>query len=294
MKVSGNFSILRPYDRQLTLGSGRTIGFADLGDPSGKPIIYNHGGLSCRLDITWAHDLLVQNNLRVIALDRPGIGLSDQHANRRLIDWPDDVCEVADQLGLDKFGMAGWSCGGPSALVCAWKIPDRLTGVAAIASTPPLEDSKKVSELFCWADRFLCRTAQSAPWIGQTAVSLATINTREGFKQELMKEVNSEPDRKVIEKMSLEDATDFFFESVRNGPQGVVDDYRVIVDPWEFELKDIRYPVHLFHGDEDGFLPRPHLVFLNESIPGSKLHTFQRRGHFLLHNEIVQILKMIT
>lgn len=75
--------------------------------------------------------------VRLIGLDRPGIGRSDRPEGYRLLDWPDDVAEVADQLGIERFAVDGLSSGAPYALACAYKIPHRLTGCSLISSAIP-------------------------------------------------------------------------------------------------------------------------------------------------------------
>ena len=76
--------------------------------------------------------------VRLIGLDRPGIGRSDAKAGYRLLDWPDDVVEVADQLGIERFAVEGLSGGGPFALACAYTIPQWLTarGLISPATDP--------------------------------------------------------------------------------------------------------------------------------------------------------------
>jgi pimeloyl-ACP methyl ester carboxylesterase len=59
------------------------------------------------------------SGVQLIGLDRPGIGRSDAKAGYRLLDWPDDVVEVADGLGIERFAVEGLSGGGPYALACA-------------------------------------------------------------------------------------------------------------------------------------------------------------------------------
>jgi pimeloyl-ACP methyl ester carboxylesterase len=49
----------------------------------------------------------------------------------------DDVLAIADALNIDSFFMVGWSCGGPHALACAARLPDRVRAVATMASIAP-------------------------------------------------------------------------------------------------------------------------------------------------------------
>ena len=58
----------------------------------------------------------------------------DGDAGRRLLDWPADVRQLADELGLERFAILGWSGGGPYALACAWSMPDRVAAVGLISS----------------------------------------------------------------------------------------------------------------------------------------------------------------
>ena len=65
--------------QQISLQDGRALGYAEFGPPDGFPVFYFHGFPSSRLD--WqlvSEDSLLQDlNVRIIAPDRPGYGLSD-------------------------------------------------------------------------------------------------------------------------------------------------------------------------------------------------------------------------
>jgi len=71
-------------------------------------------------------------------IDRPGCGLSDFKPGRTILDWPDDVPELADDLGINQFAVSGHSSGGPYVAECAYKIPDRLTAAGIVAGIGPL------------------------------------------------------------------------------------------------------------------------------------------------------------
>ena len=118
-------AISENIDQTLKLKDGRTLGYIDLGNKDGKPLFHFHGFPGSRLEATILADRAIVKNIRVICIDRPGMGLSDFKENRTLLDWPDDVVELADALEIDKFAVEGISGGGPYAAACAYKIPDR-------------------------------------------------------------------------------------------------------------------------------------------------------------------------
>ena len=120
-------------DGLSTLAQGRRVGVAQFGRPGGEPVIWCHGGLSSRFDAALAGAAAARNGLRLIALDRPGIGRSSLGRNDDLLRWPAIVADCADQLGLDGFGVAGSSAGGAYALACAYALPRRVRAVATIA-----------------------------------------------------------------------------------------------------------------------------------------------------------------
>jgi pimeloyl-ACP methyl ester carboxylesterase len=123
--------------KTIRLRDGRTLAYAEFGEPSGKTLFYFHGGADCRLEARLLTKQAKQAGIRLIGVDRPGMGLSSFKAGRRLLDWPNDVVELADNLLIDRFAVLGVSGGGPYALACAHKIPDHLTACGIIAGEGP-------------------------------------------------------------------------------------------------------------------------------------------------------------
>jgi pimeloyl-ACP methyl ester carboxylesterase len=107
------------------------------GQPDGEPVFYFHGHPGSRLEARFARQAAAGAGLRVIALDRPGYGLSDFQPERAITDWPADVAEAADLLRIGRFSVAGASGGGPYALACAWRLPGRVTRAAVISGVGP-------------------------------------------------------------------------------------------------------------------------------------------------------------
>ena len=107
-----------------------------------------HGHESSRLEALLVSEQAVSLGVRLIALDRPGIGRSSANEGYRLLDWPDDVSEVADQLGIGRFAVEGVSAGGVYALACAYKLPHRLTACRLISTVPPAALLRKAGPLW--------------------------------------------------------------------------------------------------------------------------------------------------
>jgi len=123
-------------DNIFKLSDGRRLGYAQYGNLEGYPIFLFHGNPGSRLSWGLIPGSPFLPGVHIIAPDRPGYGLTDFKKNA-LENWPTDITELADHLGIDKFVVFGPSGGGPFALACAWKIPDRLTAAGVFGSVGP-------------------------------------------------------------------------------------------------------------------------------------------------------------
>ena len=122
----------------MTLPDGRRLGFAEFGDPHGPLVLWFHGSPGARRQVPPAgRHAADELGLRVVCVERPGVGASIDHAYRDLRDWAVDVSVVADRLGHERFLVVGLSGGGPYALACAHELPDRVAAVGLMGSLVP-------------------------------------------------------------------------------------------------------------------------------------------------------------
>jgi pimeloyl-ACP methyl ester carboxylesterase len=105
--------------KTLTLKDNRTLGYAEVGDPQGKPLFLFHGLHSSRLEVALVAKKMQKKGIRLIAVDRVGIGLSTFRENHTLFDTVDDVVELANHLNIEKFSVLGTSSGAKY----AWHVP---------------------------------------------------------------------------------------------------------------------------------------------------------------------------
>ncbi|OAF59268.1 hypothetical protein VC83_04492 [Pseudogymnoascus destructans] len=100
------------YARQnqtFTLPDGRQLGYTEYGDRNGTPLLYFHGYPSCRLGAYAIDDIARRQHTRLLALDRPGFGLSTPQPKRSIADWPADASAFAKSMQLSRFAVLGAS-----------------------------------------------------------------------------------------------------------------------------------------------------------------------------------------
>ena len=117
----------------VTLRDGRKLAYAEYGRRLGSPAFYFHGTPGGLLEGRLLDEAARLQDVRLIAIDRPGYGRSDFKKDRRITDWPDDVADLADALEVDRFGIVGLSGGGPHAQACAAAMPERVTTAVIVS-----------------------------------------------------------------------------------------------------------------------------------------------------------------
>ena len=124
-------------ENTLILSDGRSLAYAEYGDSHGKPVFFFHGMPGSRL-FRPPDEITEKTGVRLITTDRPGYGLSAFQPGRRFLDWPGDISQVADHLGIQKFYAAGHSGGGPYVAACAYALPERVTAAAVLSGAGPV------------------------------------------------------------------------------------------------------------------------------------------------------------
>ena len=231
-------------------------------------------------------------NIRVIIPDRPGMGLSDFKRGRKILDWPDDVVELADALKLDRFAILGISGGGPYASACAYKIPERITKTAIISGMGPSE-----------APGIRDGTAWIFPGKNAVMRRLMLMLTVMGMRkqpdriQSQMTDSLKGPDKELFLKNPgiAEIVTKSWGEAFCAGIAGVNHDAALYTHPWRFRLQDISAEVFLWHGDQDYNVPISVGRYVAEAIPNCKATFIENEGHFsLAYNYLEDCLNILT
>lgn len=269
---------------RLTLSDGRRIGVAEFGASAGPPVMYCHGFPASRLDARLAHDAALEVGARVIALDRPGYGLSDFHPDRRIGDWARDVAAAADALGLGRFAMLGVSGGAPYGLACAARLSGRVTALGIVSGLGAMSARADCAEfqLFARSSFWLARTAPRV----SAALNFSLAPVLRACPRVTLKLLAARmppPDRAVLADPQVNRILDASLrEAFRQGGAGAAYDLTLYAKPWDFDPRSIGTPAYLWHGEQDTTVPVSIGRRAAAALAGCRTEYFADEGHFSL------------
>jgi pimeloyl-ACP methyl ester carboxylesterase len=273
-------------DEVVRLRDGRILAFTEWGDLDGSPLFFFHGGPHSRL---WCPDeeATRRSGVHLIAPDRPGFGRSDLQSGRRLSDWPHDVAELADALGLERFAVAGFSAGGPYALACAALIGQRVTHAGLVSTSTSFvlrERPGAIDEL----DDEDYRDFEVVERHDRATAALRL----SGLWQEWTQRIAEDPER-FFEPFPVTDENRWFLEdpartgpflealgeAVRQGSVGFAWGRVIGFELCPFRLQEISVEVSLWHGELDVITSRAGAKYLASKIPNCKVTIWPEDGH---------------
>ena len=231
------------------------MAYDEYGDAKGAPVFFCHGWPSSRTMAELTHAAACGLGIRIISPDRPGISDSAFQANRKLIDWPPIVGELADKLEIERFHILAISGGAPYAYVTASEMPQRVRAIAIVSGAPPIVDLSEhtgLLRLYRWMLALYRSHPQLLRALFYLARPIACLRPPIRFRPLLLKLL-----LQPVDAAALRDAAAFeaCFESQRRAwrasAKGVMTDAEIYAQPWGFRLEDVDVPVRLWHGKED-------------------------------------------
>ena len=277
----------------MTLPDDRSLGYADLGDPNGRPVFFFHGTPGSRLVLSPADGLAQLDGVRLVLPERPGYGLSDPALGRTLLDWADDVAALADHLGLERFAVAGVSGGGPHALACAHRLPDRVPAALLVASPSPI-GSRAATRGMSFGNRVGLWMSRFAPGLlarSTRAFAAAFSADPERFLDGVARQMRA-PDQRLMRDPAVRAAIGRDVrEAYRQGGEAQAQDGALAMTSrdWGFNLEAVRVPVFLWHGEDDALAPPAMGRMLAAALPRCTTRFVPDAGHLLTeHPDVVR------
>ena len=266
----------------ITLADGRALAWVAFGPVDGRPVLYCHGFPSTGLEAAFVEEAAHAAGARVLAPDRPGYGRSDHAPGRTLTDWVDDAVALLDHHGTETAPVIGFSGGGPYALACAWRRPERFARVATFGALDWLADLGSEADMAALSQvsiRLARRFPPAQAAIFRLLAILIRIAPQTLFS--LLSAGHCPADRAVFRDPRARSRwTRALHDSVMQGAVGAITELRLYVSQRPFALHDVEVPVELWHGLDDTVVPSRHGERLASALPQCEARFLADEGHF--------------
>jgi pimeloyl-ACP methyl ester carboxylesterase len=277
------------HHQTFKLPDGRTLGFAIYGLPGGWPIVYFHGTPSSRLEILLLNEYknnieqyLSDQKVQLIAVDRPGMGLSSFHFNRGFLSFADDVYILLKSLGIFYSSVLCWSGGGPYAFSIAWKYPELIKDVFILCGFSQRFSRGLLRQM--GMNKWYFLAAKHTPWFLEFTLNrVRKMNTRLSLPQWLSRlpdiDYNLMKDPKHLQSI----AQFTLKEACRMGAKGAVYDAALYFNELGFSLADIEQTVHFWWGTKDNAVIRLHSTAVEQYVKNNVMYYKEGEGHLSVY-----------
>jgi pimeloyl-ACP methyl ester carboxylesterase len=131
-------------------------------------------------------------------------------------------------------------------------------------------------------DAIMTRLARLAPPLARLAIAQATKQAErspEKFSRSFDKEL-SPPDLEIHgDPATRQMVRETFLESTRQGPAGVVHEYRLSARPSGLAFEEVDFRVRMWHGDADALVPMHHAEYVAGRLANADLTVLPGVGH---------------
>ena len=267
----------------VAVRSDRRLSFAEYGSRRGPAIVWMHGTPGARRQIPLeARDYAEAHGIRIIGIDRPGIGSSTAHLYSNVLDWTADLEILMDTLAVDTTRLIGLSGGGPYVLAAGAALPERVHGIGVLGGVAPTRGPDAAP------GGPIQLAVRLAPLLAATRVPLGVALTQgirlvrplAGSALDLYAAVQPAGDKTLLSRPEFKA---MFLDDLLNGSRfqtsAPLNDLLLFTRDWGFTIPDVQVPVRWWHGDADHIVPFAHGRHMVERLPDATLHVIDGESH---------------
>ncbi|MGN7778228.1 alpha/beta fold hydrolase [Mycolicibacterium sp. 22603] len=276
--------IERPkLEGNVAVSADRQLGFAEFGDPQGRAIFWLHGTPGARRQIpAEARACAELEKIRLIGVDRPGIGSSTPHQYPNVLAFAADLGTIADTLGIDEFAVVGLSGGGPYTLAAAAAMPDRVVAAGVLGGVAPYVGPDGITSPLMNLGSTVAPVLHlaGAPIRLAAATVIKIVAPIGSPALDLYARISPEGDRKLLGRPEFKA---MFLDDLLNGSrkQLAAPFYDIVdfVRDWGFRLDEVKVPVRWWHGDRDHIVPFAHGAHAVARLPDAEMTVLSGESH---------------
>ncbi len=318
--MNGKSALSDSHDRLVRLPSGRRLGIAEYGDPDGLPVLAFHGAPASRVMFDVTDQDARRLGLRIIAVDRPGYGLSPLDYGATLARRTDAFAELVDMYGLDRLAVLGVSGGGPYAVALAARLGSRIDALALISPLGPIAEidhrsrsgashvgngsaaatangqhnghDHEATKLSFGHRAFFLDLAKHS-WVLRinAEIAMRSFRAAPNFFAHTFAHLLPEADRNVVADPEVSRSiVDMTMEATRTGIGGGIADLEIYSEPWQVDYAAITARSKIWQGLDDLIVPVGASLHLGELIQGCQVQRMPGAGHFWIYRQIGAVL----
>lgn len=279
------------------LGNGRRIGFAEFGPADGRSVVWLHGTPGARRQVpAEARAFAEREGLRIVGIDRPGIGSSTPHLYDNILGFTADLEVVADRLGLEQMAVIGLSGGGPYALAAGAVLPHRVAAVGVLGGVAPTVGPDAIGGgLVALGRRLAPIISVGRVPIGVGLMGAVRLSRPLASRSlDLYARLSPEGDRRLLNRPEFKA---MFLDDLLNGSRkqlwAPLADILLFAKDWGFRAADVQVPVRWWHGDADHIVPFAHGQHMVTRLPDAELRTLSGESHLAGLGAGVEVLSTL-
>ncbi|MDT0614774.1 alpha/beta fold hydrolase [Streptomyces lancefieldiae] len=269
---------------ETRLPDGRLLGWAEWGPPDGVPVLLCPGAATSRR-LGFGAGVVDRLGVRLVSVDRPGLGASTPAPGRTLADFAADVRRLCARRGLGRPAVVGNSQGAPFALACAEAGPAAALALVSAADEIAAPEFADVlpPELRALTDRAVRDPAAAEEFFaGFDADAMGELVM--GGSPDCDLAVYRDPDFSAAYRRALAEGF------AQGAAAGYARDTVLAMGRWPFALDRVTVPVDIWYGEQDTSHSPDHGVLLATRLPGARRHVVPGIGGALLWTHAEQIL----
>lgn len=277
-------NVKRPIlEGTVAVRDDRRLSFAEYGPTRGPAIVWMHGTPGARRQIPLeARAYAEEHGVRIVGVDRPGIGSSTPYLYPNILDWTADLEILLDTLGIEKTRLIGLSGGGPYVLAAGAALPHRVHGIGVLGGLAPT----------CGVDAVqggpIQLAVRFAPFIRFARVPLGVALTQAirlvkplaGAGLDLYAAMQPPGDKHLLSRPEFKA---MFLDDLLNGSRfqtsAPLNDLVLFTRDWGFTASDVKVPVRWWHGDEDHIVPFRHGQHMVDRLPDATMSVIDGESH---------------
>jgi pimeloyl-ACP methyl ester carboxylesterase len=266
---------------------GRFVAYDDVGAPDGRPVVYLHGVPDCRLSRHPDDGVAAAAGVRLLAIDRPGVGASHPAGGASLQSFAGDLAAVLDRAGAERAAVLAWSGGALPAVAAAAALGPRITAVGVAAGWVPVTAvTDHALRAGASADRLglfdLAREVGAEKAADIVAPLLVPVPCPLDLAREHLAESRdavAAAEVAAVPGAAEQLAAGLAAVGAVHGLAGVAGDLRLLFEEPDVDLAEARCPVNLWYGDADPVAAPAFGRWWADVLPRATLWVLPGAGH---------------